>query len=399
MIKSPALFKAKKKKKLGKRYKTEAPARIIGRVIFLKRIVSIVLIFGLLFAWCPVCFGESGAFLVMDGRTGAVLEEENGDQILPMASTTKIMTALVVLESVSLTDRVAISSQAAGVEGSSLYIKAGEIYSVEDLLYALMLRSANDCAVALALHAGGTVDGFVEKMNQKAKELGLNQTSFKNPNGLPQEGHHTTARELAIIMKAAMENETFRTITATKKKTIGDQAVINHNKLLTLYSGCIGGKTGYTMEAGRCLVSVAEREGAPLICVTLGRRDDWNIHTNAYEKWFSQLQSVTLAEKGAFKADLPVASGGTIVVSNSQKVEAKVFSYDQSAETMILADHLIYANKQAGQVAGIVEFWYQGTKIAQSPLVFEENLEIPLKKELFITRIFRFFRQIFLKKH
>lgn len=340
-----------------------------------------------------------GAFLIMDGVTLSVLEQENGDVRLPMASTTKVMTALVVLETVGLSEKVTVPAEAAGVEGSSLYIKAGEVYTVEELLYGLMLQSANDCAVALAWYAGGEDTGsFIQKMNEKATVLGLQNTHFANPNGLSAEGHYTTARELALIMAAAMENMDFRKITATKRYTVREQTIVNHNRLLTLYPDCIGGKTGYTMDAGRCLVTVAEREGAPLICVTLGRRDDWNIHTNAYEKWFGQMEQVSLVEKGAFTVSLPVAGGGSVRAVNADDVSATLFQYDGSVESRVISAPFLYGNKEVGDVVGTVEFWYQRTKIGESPLVLEEPIQLPVKKELFITRIFRFFRRIFLKK-
>lgn len=363
----------------------------------MKRFFAILLILVVMMVYCPVSHAESGAFLVMDGRTLSVLEEENSSMPLPMASTTKVMTALVVLETVSLGEIVRIPAEAVGVEGSSLYIKTGETYTVEQLLYALMLRSANDCAVALAIHAGGSVEAFVDMMNRRAFELGLKNTHFENPNGLSAKGHHTTAYELALIMAEAMKQENFRKITSATRYTINDQVIVNHNKLLSLYSGCIGGKTGYTMEAGRCLVTVAQREGAPLICVTLGRRDDWNIHTAAYEKWFSALETVTLAEKNCFYTDLPVAGGGTVRAYNCDRVTANLFAYDGTVKTVVKAGPFVYGNKAAGDVAGTVEYWYRDVKISESPLLLEQAVETPLKKELFITRIFRFFRRLFLK--
>lgn len=365
----------------------------------MRQFLSFSIIFVLLLSVPFSASAAGGAFLMMDGVTRAVLEQENGNQRLPMASTTKVMTALVTLETVGLSDKVKIPAEAAGVEGSSLYIKAGEIYTVEELLYGLMLGSANDCAVALAWYAGGkNTEVFIEKMNEKAAALGLKDTHFMNPNGLSAEGHYTTAKELALIMAAAMENEAFRQITATKRYTVKEQTVVNHNRLLTLYPDCIGGKTGYTMAAGRCLVTVAEREGAPLICVTLGRRDDWNIHTSAYERWFAKMERVTLAEKGGFSVSLPVAGGGTVQAVNADEVSVPLFEYDGSVEKRVLSAPFLYGNKAVGAVAGTVEFWYRETKIGESPLVLAEAICLPVKKELFITRIFRFFHRIFLKK-
>lgn len=364
----------------------------------MKKWISLFLIIGTVLTLPFAASASGGAFLVLDGVTLDVLEQENGNDRLPMASTTKVMTALVVLETVGLQEKVQIPTEAAGVEGSSLYVKAGEEYTVEQLLYALMLQSANDCAVALAWYAGGeNTANFVQKMNEKAAGMGLKDTHFANPNGLSAEGHYTTARELALIMAEAMKNEDFCTITAAKRYTIGEKTVVNHNRLLSLYPDCIGGKTGYTMEAGRCLVTVAQRQGAPLICVTLGRRDDWNLHTNAYEKWFAVLSEVTLAEKAGFSTDLPIAGGGTVRAVNGDEVTAHLFEYDGGASVRVLSSPFIYGNKAAGSVVGTAEFWYHGTKIGESPLVLAETVEVQVKKELFITRIFRFFHRLFLK--
>ena len=363
----------------------------------MKKILVFFLLLICLFQLCPIAMASSGAFLIMDGRTREVLEQENGDYPLPMASTTKVMTAMVVLESAELSEKVSISAEAVGIEGSSLYIKAGEIYTVEELLYGLMLRSANDCAVALSIYVGGTEAGFVEMMNQKAQKMGLVKTHFENSNGLPADNHFTTARELALIMIEAMKNEDFRVITGSKNYMIKDQMIVNHNKLLTLYGGCIGGKTGYTMKAGRCLVSVAQKDGCPLVCVTLGRRDDWNIHTSAYEKWFDCLKSVTLAEKETYSIELNVAGGGSVRAVNCDKMSARLFSYDGTAEPTAIAAEFIYGNKSVGDVVGTVEYWYYGVKICESPLVLIEDITVETKKELFVTRIFRFFRRLFLK--
>lgn len=360
-------------------------------------IIPIVFIFFLQFS--PMANAEGGAFLVMDGRFGKVLEQQNADTPLPMASTTKVMTALVALEQANLKDSVVIPRDAEGIEGSSLYIKAGDRYSVEELLYGLLLRSANDCAEALAWYAGGEDrEKFIEKMNEKAKELGLEHTRFANPSGLPSENHYTTARELALIMQAAMKNADFRKICGTKSIDIKGQRVVNHNKLLSIYKPCIGGKTGYTMEAGRCLVTMAQQDGASLICVTLGRRGDWDLHMDAYQRWFERLEQVVLAEAGNCRVELPVAGGGCVVARNSHSIITNLFQNKGEAEKEIHAPQLIYGNQRAGDVVGRIEYRMDGVLIGESPLVLEKDLSTPLKKELFLNRIFRFFRQLFLKK-
>ncbi len=332
----------------------------------MKKMVSLFMIL-MLFISVPFSSeAGAGAFLIMDGRTQTVLEEKNSDVTLPMASTTKVMTALLVLEQVDPQEIVEIPQEAVGVEGTSLYIKKGEKYTVLELLYGLMLQSANDCAEALAWYVGkGNVSSFVEQMNAKAKSLGLKKTKFSNPSGLPDEEHYTTAKELALIMFYAMKNQAFRKITATTQYKIHDKTVVNHNKLLKLYSDCIGGKTGYTIAAGRCLVSVAERRGVSLICVTLGIRDDWNVHTNAYEKWFAKTRDVTLDEAGALSVRLRVAGGGESIATNCNKASAKLFDVNKNVSKKIKADYFIYGNKEAGDVVGTVEYWCGPCKSAK----------------------------------
>jgi D-alanyl-D-alanine carboxypeptidase len=241
------------------------------------------------------------------------------------------------------------------------------------------------------------VERFVGMMNRKAKSMGLESTAFKNPSGLPEVGHYTTAEELALIMREALKNETFCRITGEKRYQIGEQTVVNHNKLLSLYSPCIGGKTGYTIEAGRCLVSVAQKNGASLICVTLGRRDDWNIHINAYEKWFSSVKSQTLAEKEGLKIPMVIAGGGSAIATNCDKVLTYSFADQLAVETVVLGENFIYGNKEAGDVVGTVKFFCNEVEVGQSPLVLCQEIQVPIKKELFITRIIRFFRRFFLK--
>ena len=197
------------------------------------------------------------AAIVVHPETGAVLYEKNADERLGIASTTKIMTALVVLEHCALEEPVEILPEYTAVEGSSMYLRAGETYTVEELLYGLMLVSGNDAAVALACHTAGSVEAFADMMNDQARALGMTDSAFQNPNGLDAEGHYSTARDMAKLACAAMENETFRTIVSTKSTTVDGQTLVNHNRLLRSYNGAVGVKTGYTKTVGRTLVSCA----------------------------------------------------------------------------------------------------------------------------------------------
>ena len=211
---------------------------------------------------------EAKGECVMELNSRRVLYEARGDIRLPMASTTKIVTAATVLDNLSnLKEEVKIPTQAEGVEGSSVYLKAGDIYTVEDLLYGLMLRSGNDCAVALALHCSGSVAQFASQMNETAQKAGALASHFENPHGLPNANHYTTARDLTLITCYAMQNPIFRTIVSTR--FYEPRHWQNKNKMLALYEGGIGVKTGYTKEAGRCLVSAATRENMTLVCSVL----------------------------------------------------------------------------------------------------------------------------------
>ncbi|MDQ0339180.1 D-alanyl-D-alanine carboxypeptidase [Caldalkalibacillus uzonensis] len=245
------------------------------------------------------------AAILMDAESGRVLFEKNAYEPLRIASITKIMTAIVALEHGDLEDVVTTSKNAYGVEGSSIYLRLGEKMTLEDLLYGLMLRSGNDAAIAIAEHVGGSVEGFVFLMNQKAEELGMQQTLFSNPHGLDtHEEHYSTAYDMALLTAYAMQNETFAEIVSTQKKTAPlegekwDRVWYNKNRLLSMYPYADGVKTGYTQRANRTLVSSATKDGHRLIAVTLNAPDDWNDHINMFEYGFQNYTLVTLAEEG-----------------------------------------------------------------------------------------------------
>ena len=224
------------------------------------------------------------AAVLMDADMGQVLYEKNGDRQMLIASTTKIMTALVVLEHAAPDDVITVTPDHMA-EGSSMYLRAGETVRVEELLYGLLLCSGNDAALALTECAGGLTP-FVALMNEKAAALGMAHTSFANPNGLDADGHYSTARDMAVLAAAAVENPTFRRICSSRSVTIGQRTMENHNRLLRQMEGCIGLKTGYTRAAGRTLVSCTEREGCRLVAVTLQDGNDWADHAALYDYGF-----------------------------------------------------------------------------------------------------------------
>ena len=221
---------------------------------------------------------KNGSVCLMNAVTGEVIFEQNMHEKLPPASTTKIMTAIIALENSKLYDVVEMTHNAVRSEGSSTYAKSGDKLYMEDVLYGLMLNSGNDAAYAIAQTVSGTQEDFAKLMNAKAKEIGAKNTCFLNPSGLPQEGHYTTAYDLALIAGYAMRNSKFFEIVSSKTHKVWPinrpENILefsNHNKLLDMYEGCIGIKTGFTKKAGRCLVSACERDGMKYIAVTLVR--------------------------------------------------------------------------------------------------------------------------------
>ncbi|WP_243296882.1 D-alanyl-D-alanine carboxypeptidase family protein [Bacillus litorisediminis] len=244
--------------------------------------------------------------ILIDQDTGRVLYEKRAHEKRRIASITKIMTAIIAIESGKLDENVTVSEQAVRTEGSSLYLKAGEKIKLQDLVYGLMLRSGNDAAVAIAEHVGGSLEGFVFLMNQKAAELGMRNTHFANPHGLDDsDDHYSTAYDMAILTSYAMKNEAYKKIAGTKVYRAPnpyekwDRVWRNKNKLLTrLYEHSTGGKTGYTKLAGRTLVSTASLDNMNLVAVTLNAPSDWNDHINMFEYAFDTFENITLVHKG-----------------------------------------------------------------------------------------------------
>ncbi|MEG6616414.1 D-alanyl-D-alanine carboxypeptidase family protein [Peptococcaceae bacterium 1198_IL3148] len=275
-----------------------------------KQIIAIILLLflvaftGVAFAEEPQVVGE--AAVLMDARTGQVLYQKNAYKQMYPASTTKMLTAIVALERGELDDVITVSEKASLVEGSAIWLKKDEQMVLEDLLYALMLNSANDAAIAIAQHIAGTVEQFNFILNETAAGLGAKNTHFTNPNGLPDEDHYTTAYDLAVIAKNALKNEKFMEIVGTKTKTIERQDpedfkyLINHNRLLWLYEDATGIKTGYTTAAQQCIVASAHRDGRELIAVVLKTEgvNIWHDSMALFDYGFDNFQLQQLITKG-----------------------------------------------------------------------------------------------------
>ena len=324
----------------------------------------------------PVCAAEAAdtpsvrasCALVM-AEDGQRLYEKDADRRVLIASTTKLMTALVCLEHTAPEQLVTIKPSHCAVEGSSMYLRAGERYTVRELLTGLLLASGNDAALALAETAGGSERGFVRLMNQKAQALGLENTHFQNPHGLDAEQHYSTAADLARLMFACMENETFRQLNALRSTEVKGVQYLNHNRLLSTCPGCDGGKTGYTRAAGRCLVSCCERDGLRLVCVTLSDPDDWHDHKSLYDWTYARFRLLDLSELCRY--ELPVIAGSRSVVCAAPEKTARLILPRE--ETVTLSAELprfVFAPVKGGETAGSVSVIVREKRIAEFPLLF-----------------------------
>ena len=326
---------------------------------------------------CPARAVETSAVsaILVDADSGRVLYEQNADRKMLIASTTKILTALVAIEHGTLSDTVKVSREAAYTEGSAMYLKEGETLTLETLLYGLLLCSGNDAAVAIAQHVGGSVKGFVGMMNQQARELGMEHSSFANPNGLDDEAHYSTARDMAKLARAALENETLMRIASTRSVTIGGRTMYNHNKLLNYMDGCLGLKTGYTKAAGRTLVSCAEKNGQRLIAVTLQDGNDWADHQALYEYGFSAYPAQSCALRGAVLTQAAVRGGtsASVPLAAGESFRWPVASGEEITTEFCL-DSPLTAPVTAGTVAGAAVFRLNGTEIGRVPLIVSRTV-------------------------
>ena len=334
---------------------------------------------------------SAGRAILLDGTTGRILFEKNIDEQSLIASTTKIMTALVVCEQCNVLDRVRIPKEAVGIEGSSMYLQEGEVLTIQELLYGLMLHSGNDAAVALAIYCGGTVEGFVELMNDKAHNLGLSGTHFANPNGLDAPGHYSSARDLATLAAYAMENPIFYQTVSTKSMKIGQRYLTNHNKLLWRVEGADGVKTGYTKAAGRILVSSATRGGRRLICVTIDDPDDWNDHANLLEQGFSEFRIQRLVQAGQILGAVEIAGGqqGKVTLLASGDFDYALAEHEKIT-IEIIGPGFVYAPVVMGAEAGFAHLCIDGKSVGKVGLIYGETIEqIPESQKNFWERILR----------
>jgi D-alanyl-D-alanine carboxypeptidase len=322
----------------------------------------------------PAFSTHAEAAAVIDVSSGRILFSQQGDKTMRIASLTKVMTAIVAIEQGKLSDRVKISARAAGKEGSSLYLKAGQEMSLQDLLYGLMLRSGNDAATAIAEHIGGSVEGFAYLMNQKAQMLGMSHSHFMNPSGLDEEGHYSTANDMARLTAYALHNPVFREIVKTKVKKAPnpeeswDYVWSNKNKMLSLYDGADGVKTGYTKLAGRCLISSATRGVQQIAVVTLNDGDDWADHARALDFAFRYYPLVKLSEKGEQASNSALVTGDSFSYPLTEEEKGKVTRKVETGDPLSI-------NYRFGEL-GRLRFQLEGREIGSVPLVAGDTAKL-----------------------
>lgn len=323
--------------------------------------------------------GES--YVIIEENSGRILYEKNGYRKMPMASTTKIMTALVALEYGDPTKLVNIDSESVGVEGSSIYLKEGESMTLEDLLYGLMLRSGNDAAVAISKHVGSNSENFVNLMNTKAKEIGTINTHFTNPNGLHNEDHYSTAYDLAIITREAFKHDLFEKIVGSKSyKSTRDENNLYYNKNKTIfeYDGGDGVKTGYTTNSGRCLVSSAHRNNMRLIAVVLNGYDWFNDNYKLLDYGFENFKPFIIYDKMQYMKSIKLENGKK---DKLNLVTEKEFIYplseDESKDVSynIQLPDKLEAPILKGEKIGQISTYLYGKLINKENLIARETIE------------------------
>ncbi len=343
------------------------------------------------------------AYCLFDADLYEVIDEKNSSVRLGMASTTKIMTALIAIESGRLDQTVEVDKRAVGTEGSSVYLADGERMTLRDLVYALMLASANDAAEAIAYYLCGSIEDFTRLMNEKAHELGLENTHFTNPHGLSDSDHYTTARELAMLSARALENEAFKEIVSKRSYSfLSDKtrrSIANHNRLLASYKGCIGVKTGFTKKDGRCLVSAAERDGKRLVAVTLSAPDDWNDHKRLLDFGFSLYEKRELCKAGEYSFYIHTPNGAVkrILAENAKGITLSVRK-NARIKAYTELDRIYYREITKGDTVGYTVFKADGKEIARVPLLaLQSSCNVKVKKSL-LERIWEsvtvFFKRI-----
>ena len=348
------------------------------------------------------------AYILMEASTKKVLASGNERERLPMASTTKIMTALLTLEKGDLDTDFTVDNRAIMVEGSSMGLRPDDTVSMRDLCYGMLLSSGNDAANLAAVKIAGSQEEFAVLMNERAAQIGMADTNFVTPSGLHDDNHYSTAYDMALLAVEALKNSDFLEICGQQKAKLSfgnppyDRWLSNHNKMLKTYQDCIGLKTGFTKKAGRCLVSAAERDGVRLVCVTLNAPNDWQDHTKLLDYGFSVATAIELpTDFGELTVSLVGAEQEQLVVSLLQPVTAVVTEDELSrVESKLLLHPFYYAPIGEGDVVGTVNYFLDGQQIGEGTLVAAQSVErkiTEIQHPGVLERMIRYFKALFLK--
>lgn len=354
----------------------------------MKKIFSVICIFVLLFNICIFqSFAESQldisakSAVVICAETCEVVYSKNMNECLSMASTTKIMTAILALEHGADDEYVTVTKDAISVEGTSMGLKDGDNVSLKTLVKGMLLESGNDAANAVANIVGGDIPSFVKMMNEKAKEIGMYSTSFETPSGLDGEKHYSTAFDMALLGAYAIKNPEFNSICSSESQVVyyGSppyrRVLTNHNKLLKMYEGVFGIKTGFTKKSGRCLVSAVNKDGKSLVAVTLNAPDDWNDHIKMYDYAFEKVSSVNLAtETQNIKLKIVGGTKNEIAVKTIEVPTVTTAINDLRYSTKIFIKQFEYAPVEKGEIVGKIVYFSDNVKLAETYLVADESV-------------------------
>lgn len=374
----------------------------------MKKVISAVLSVLLVFSFSVTVSAEDNAvpsvsaqsYVLYCADNGKIICSKDENKQMKPASTTKLMTSLIALEEAASGNKKVKFTDEMIAEGSSMYLKVGEVVTLKDLASGMMMASGNDAANATAISISGSTEKFAEKMNERAQQIGMKNTHFVTPSGLDDEEHYSTAYDLAVLMSYALENENFAQLTSQKSATVNfiepsskKTTYSNHNKLLSLYEYCIGGKTGYTMAAGRCLVSAAKKDGLTLICVTLNDKNDWNDHISLYDYGFSQYSCYSSADTEFF-ADIPCVGGesDTVTVTGEKNASIVIPSEDKDrVSRKVYIDSFVYAPIKKNEAVGRIEYLIDDKVISVVDLIAVDKVNS--KKE--IKNIFTKIKDLF----
>lgn len=368
----------------------------------MKKFVSVIICFAIVLSFPMSVNAEekpnvnAEAYVLYCADNGEIIASKDENKRMKPASTTKLMTTLLTLEQAAKGNKTVTFTKDMVAEGSSMYLKLGEKVKLSDLAVGMMMSSGNDAANAAAISISGSDGKFAELMNERAKQIGMKGTHFVTPSGLDDDNHYSTAYDLALLMAEGLKNEDFRNLTSQKSATVdftepADKRVTysNHNRLLSLYEYCIGGKTGYTMAAGRCLVSAAEKDGLTLICVTLNDRNDWNDHKALYEYGFSQLAMYTSPDS-YFCAEVPLvgAESDSVMVMGEDDFSLVTSESDKDKiERKIYLDSFLYAPIKENDTVGKIEYFLDGESVGGTALkaaqtVSEKKIHISIFQKI-----------------